>query len=884
MRSARCRPGSAALLSAAVLACAVFAAVLVPSESVAQTAVVEGREYRQSDGKWFRFVDGQPSYEIVPNTLLLMPRSKGGITDSQLHELGAKGTRVVECFSDGLCVVTVQESENAFGVAQTLIDSGVFDIVGFDFYGRWACLPDDPYYQYQWNLGESKLRMASAWEITTGDSTIAIAIMDSGTDYNHEDLTGNIWVNPAEDLDGDGVLFDPDDVNYEDDDNNGFIDDFIGWDFYEVHEIEGEAPPPPGDNDPMDLNGHGTAVAGIAGAVSNNSTGLAGLAGGWHNKKGCSLMILRVGDWAPRYSCVHKAFDYIIKTFDVWGDIRVVNMSFEFEADEGEGLTNVFQGWLLQCVYRDIAGIAAAGDLDRAMVYPGRLWSSIAVGATGTDDVRWEYSSTGDSPNFKLDVMAPHIVYTTDLEEYGSYTSNFGGTSASAPHVAGLAGLLCSVNPDMDYYGIRDALRHTADKVAGMGGSAYTDEYGYGRVNGYRAVVKAKYDAEIVSGTITEDTTWPTSSFYSNVYVEDDVTVASGATLTIDPGTTVYFATTGTYELEVAGSLVADAAGGSGITFRSAADNPEPADWDGIVASTSSATLMLKNCTIEHATQAVTAVTQSPCQSTLEDCTFDANLSRHIYILGDNANCDVKNCNLAGDCVTGVFTFWLSSSADVLIDGCEITGTSNATYGILVASGSPLITNNVISGFSTGAAIRAYDYSTPVVASDTLSACKWGIFCDGSSAPAIGGASNPCRVVDCTVGLYTEDTSAPVVEGDNMVIGTSSTVGVETRDSSTPSITDGTTISGCYRGLYARDSSAPYLRNTIFDNCTLYATEATSQAEPDLGAMPDAGFNSFNSSVGCGTYKHVKAKLRYPGLGPRSCQEVCKFHQAATLL
>ena len=75
-------------------------------------------------------------------------------------------------------------------------------------------------------------------------------MIDTGVCYNHPDLNNQMWINPGEDLDGDGVLWDPDDINGQDDDGNGFVDDFIGWDFDN------------NDNDPNDSNSHGTHVAG----------------------------------------------------------------------------------------------------------------------------------------------------------------------------------------------------------------------------------------------------------------------------------------------------------------------------------------------------------------------------------------------------------------------------------------------------------------------------------------------------------------------------------------------------------------------------------------------------------------------------------------------
>ena len=130
-----------------------------------------------------------------------------------------------------------------------------------------SIVPDDPYFGSQWGLHNTgqmvngvigtpgaDISIIDAWNITTGSSQVIIAILDDGIDYNHPDLSGNIWTNTGETSCADGV----------DNDDNGYIDDCHGYDFGED------------DNDPMGLYSHGTFVAGIIGAASN-SIGIAGV-------------------------------------------------------------------------------------------------------------------------------------------------------------------------------------------------------------------------------------------------------------------------------------------------------------------------------------------------------------------------------------------------------------------------------------------------------------------------------------------------------------------------------------------------------------------------------------------------------------------------------
>ena len=127
-----------------------------------------------------------------------------------------------------------------------------------------STFPDDPNFRQLWgmhNTGQTggtcdaDIDAPEAWGIHTGSQDIIVAVLDSGVDYNHLDLTANIWVNEAE-LNGTPSV---------DDDNNGYVDDIRGWDFAD------------GDNDPKDYYFHGTHVAGIIGAVGNNNEGVAGV-------------------------------------------------------------------------------------------------------------------------------------------------------------------------------------------------------------------------------------------------------------------------------------------------------------------------------------------------------------------------------------------------------------------------------------------------------------------------------------------------------------------------------------------------------------------------------------------------------------------------------
>jgi len=147
-----------------------------------------------------------------------------------------------------------------------------------------ATYPNDPKFQdgSEWALNQitdSDIDAPEAWDMERGNGRVVVAIVDTGVDWNHPDLEANIWTNPGE-IPSNGI----------DDDRNGFIDDVKGWDF-----VDTENSVWPGedgtkeDNNPMDFHGHGTMVAGIVGAVTNNSIGIAGVS--WYSK----IMPLRAG-------------------------------------------------------------------------------------------------------------------------------------------------------------------------------------------------------------------------------------------------------------------------------------------------------------------------------------------------------------------------------------------------------------------------------------------------------------------------------------------------------------------------------------------------------------------------------------------------------------
>lgn len=322
--------------------------------------------------------------------------------------------------------------------------------------------PNDPSYSSQWHL--PTIGAPAAWDVTAGDPNVVIAVIDTGVDWDHPDLAANIWTNAGE-IPNDG----------NDNDENGFIDDVRGWDFVSVGSAEvysGEDPGPP-DNDPMDFHGHGTHVAGIAGAVGNNGIGLAGVC--WNAK----VMAVRAGykDSSGRGVLqVADIADALVYAAD--NGAHVINMSF--------GSTSPSSTERIAIDYAANQGcalIAAAGNDETAWPsYPASFNNVVSVAATSdATDVKARFSNYG----LAVDVAAPgESIYSTLFnDDYGDKS----GTSMASPVVAGLAALVKSAHMGWSSQSIVDQIIATANDIDAAN-PFFAGKLGAGRVNAEVAV------------------------------------------------------------------------------------------------------------------------------------------------------------------------------------------------------------------------------------------------------------------------------------------------------------------------------------------------------------------------------------------------------------
>lgn len=298
----------------------------------------------------------------------------------------------------------------------------------------------------QWNL--YKINAENAWNFSKGSNKIVIAIVDDGLDTAHQDLEPLIWRNKNE-IRGNGI----------DDDGNGYVDDFIGWDFASNDNI-----PHCGYNTGLE---HGTHCAGIVGAKTDNNIGIAGIA------YGCQLMITKHG--LPFQNAVYNAYQGV--EYAIINKANVISMSWG-----GGGYSQTYQTLFDYAYKQGIVCVGAAGNnYSNMSMYPASYNHVISVGATSSNDAKSSFSNYGTA----IDVMAPgsNIYSTLPDNNYGSMS----GTSMACPLVAGLCGLMLSFNPNYSVDEIETCLKNGCDNINSMN-SSITGLIGAGRINAEKSL------------------------------------------------------------------------------------------------------------------------------------------------------------------------------------------------------------------------------------------------------------------------------------------------------------------------------------------------------------------------------------------------------------
>jgi subtilisin family serine protease len=327
-------------------------------------------------------------------------------------------------------------------------------------------VPNDSLISQQWAL--TKIDAFNAWNITEGNDSIIIGVIDTGIDYLHPDLVDNLYINKGET--GLDKFGNDKRSNGIDDDGNGFIDDYQGWDFtdrtgFPFDSTGGDYLT--WDNSPMDENiySHGTAVTGIIAASANNEKGIAGVA------PKVKVMNLRAfdPDGYGEEDDVSAAILYAIEN-----GAKVINMSFG----------DVSYSYVLRDVIRyayskNIVMVASSGNSNSTELhYPSSYDEVISVGNSTQED----YVSSSSNYGSTLDLVAPGTDIITTARK-GSYAS-FNGTSAATPFVSAAAGLTLS-QKTFSNEEIKQIIKSTCDDIDSPG---WDIKSGAGRLNVYKAL------------------------------------------------------------------------------------------------------------------------------------------------------------------------------------------------------------------------------------------------------------------------------------------------------------------------------------------------------------------------------------------------------------
>ncbi len=353
-----------------------------------------------------------------------------------------KGTPV-----ERLYIVEYSVGVDSYDMAQELMNNPEIEYA-VPVFNRYTTdyTPNDPNISNQWHIDDNAKK---AWDITKGSADVVIAIVDSGTDWQHPDLIDNIYINPNE-IPDNGI----------DDDNNGYIDDVNGWDFVGnltfQQAINRQWSP---DNDPKPSfasNDHGTHVAGCASATTDNAVGIASI--GFNTK----LMPVKCGsdNWNNGGTRgIFRGYEALMYAAENGADI--INCSWG-----GPGFNAAEQEIVNSIVDMGVLIVASAGNdsqnIDEESFYPAGLNNILCVGSIQSNSRRSSFTNYG----VRTDIYAPGsgIYATLPSNRYG----NKSGTSMAGPVAAGLAALIKSIHPDWTPHQIAAQMRSTTDPVSNV--------------------------------------------------------------------------------------------------------------------------------------------------------------------------------------------------------------------------------------------------------------------------------------------------------------------------------------------------------------------------------------------------------------------------------
>lgn len=379
-------------------------------------------------------------------------------------------------------------------VIQKLYNTGMFEYVEPQYIYKLSYNPNDPSATSTGQYYLTNIRAYTGWDISKGDTNTVVGIVDSGSDMNHPDLMANVKKNYA------------DPVNGIDDDGDGYIDNFEGWDLGGAdynNIVEDNNPTITGSN-----NNHGSHVAGCASAVTDNGVGVAGV--GFNTK----LLIVKCA--SDNDTRAPGGVGYIVAGYE----------GITYAADHGAQIINCSWGGTGGGQFgQDIINyatfnqnslvIAAAGNSNvQTDHFPSSYENVISVASTTSTDAKSSFSNYG----YTIDVCAPgSSIYSTI---YNNGYASLDGTFMASPIAAGAAAIIKSFYPNYTALQVGEQLKVTCDNINSVNGS-YINKLGSGRINLYRALTVSTLPSVVItSKNITDNN--------DNAFVANDTLSITG--------------------------------------------------------------------------------------------------------------------------------------------------------------------------------------------------------------------------------------------------------------------------------------------------------------------------------------------------------------------
>jgi Ca2+-binding RTX toxin-like protein len=409
---------------------------------------------------------------------------KSGADANAINSVQSRmGGRVIESTKGlGIQRWALNGTDLSSAIANFSLDSSIEYIEPNFIVSAAATIPNDSRFNKLWGLNnngqtggtiDADIDAPEAWKWQTGEEFV-VGVIDSGVDYNHPDLNDNIWTNPGE-IANNGI----------DDDENGYVDDYYGYDF--VND----------DSDPLDDNGHGTHVSGTIAAEGNNKIGVTGV--NW-NAKIMALKFLDSTNSGTNFDAI-EAIEYATMM-----GVKLTNNSWSGYEYSQALYDAISQRSASRCAAAGKQGqlfVAAASnesfDNDGEFrAYPASydLDNIISVAATDADDLLADFSNFGA---ISVDLAAPGVeIFSTLPDNTYGYLS---GTSMATPHVVGVASLLWSENPDLSFSEIKKLILNSVDPTPALAGKTLTG----GRLNAFNALIELAPPIRQI-GTPNDDT------------------------------------------------------------------------------------------------------------------------------------------------------------------------------------------------------------------------------------------------------------------------------------------------------------------------------------------------------------------------------------------